>query len=61
MPNEHIFPVDEGTILVLPNNPNPDETERLYDDGITLKDCLRQARRLVLTTVASFVDIAPRI
>lgn len=31
MPNEHIFPVDEGTTLVLPNNPNPDETERLYD------------------------------
>lgn len=31
MCNEHIFPVDEGTLLVLPNNPNPDETERLYD------------------------------
>lgn len=31
MRNEHIFPVDEGTLLVLPNTPNPDETERLYD------------------------------
>lgn len=31
MRNEHIFPVDEGTVLVIPNNPNPDETDRLYD------------------------------
>lgn len=31
MRNEHIFPVNEGTVLVIPNNPNPDETERLYD------------------------------
>lgn len=32
MPNEHIYPVSSsGIVLVIPNNPNPDETERLYD------------------------------
>lgn len=32
MPDENIYPVSSsGTVLVIPNNPNPDETERLYD------------------------------
>lgn len=31
MPDKNIFHVNDGTVLVIPNKPNPDETERLYD------------------------------
>lgn len=31
MPDKNIFHVNDGTVLVSPNKPNPDETERLYD------------------------------
>lgn len=31
MPDEHIYPMDTGTVLVVPNSPNPDESSRLYD------------------------------
>lgn len=31
MPDEHIYPMDTGTVLVAPHNPNPDESSRLYD------------------------------
>ena len=31
MPDEHIYPMDTGSVLVVPNSPNPDESLRLYD------------------------------
>ena len=31
MPDKNIFHVNDGTVLVIPNKPNPDETERFYD------------------------------
>lgn len=31
MPDKNIIHVNDGTVLVIPNKPNPDETERLYD------------------------------
>ena len=31
MTDKNIFHVNDGTVLVIPNKPNPDETERLYD------------------------------
>ena len=31
MPDKNFFHVNDGTVLVIPNKPNPDEAERLYD------------------------------
>lgn len=31
MPDKNFFHVNDGTVLVIPNKPNSDETERLYD------------------------------
>ena len=31
MSDDSIFHVNDGTVLVIPNKPDPDETERLYD------------------------------
>lgn len=31
MPDKNIFHVNDGTVLVIPNKPNPDEPSRLYD------------------------------
>lgn len=53
MSDENIFHVNDGTVLVIPNKPNPDETGRLYDMYVVVESANLEYFTSHFTRVAS--------